>query len=64
MNITREQLVAMAQAVGLTIPEADLENVRVRLTTALAAMEEIERVLGAEMDRVDPVPPVYPHEPF
>jgi hypothetical protein len=64
LNITREQLVAMAQAVGLTIPEADLENVRVRLTTALAAMEEIERVLGAEMDRVDPVPPVYPHEPF
>lgn len=64
MNLTRAQLVAMAQAVGLAIPDADLENVRLRLATALTAMEEIERVLGAEMDRVDPVPPVYPHEPF
>ena len=59
MELTREQLVAMAQAVSLDIPEADLENVRLRLSTLLSEMEAIERELGAEMDKVDPVPPVF-----
>ena len=59
MDITREQLVAMAQAVRVEIPEHDLENVRLRLSALLTEMEAIERELGAEMDKVDPVPPVY-----
>ena len=59
MELTREQLVAMAKAVSLEIPEADLENVRLRLSTLLTEMEAIERELGAEMDKVDPVPPVF-----
>jgi hypothetical protein len=58
MDLTREQLVAMAQAVSLEIPEADLENVRLRLSTLLTEMEAIERELGAEMDKVDPAPPI------
>lgn len=64
MEVTREQLLAMAHAVRLTIPEADLENVRVRLSSLLSEMEEIEREIGREMDETDPVPPVYPHEEF
>jgi hypothetical protein len=64
MEITKEQLTAMAHAVSLEIPEADLENVRVRLSTLLTEMEGIERELGPEMDKVDPVPPVYPREEF
>ena len=63
MELTREQLVSMASAIGLDIPAADLENVRLRLSTLLAAMEGIEQELGSEMDRTEPVPPVYPHEP-
>ena len=63
MELTREQLVSMAAAIGLNIPASDLENVRLRLSTLLAAMEDIEGELGAEMDRTEPVPPVYPHEP-
>ena len=59
MELTREQLVAMAHAVSLEIPEADLENVRLRLSALLTEMEAIERELGAEMDKVDPVPPVF-----
>ena len=59
MELTREQIVAMAQAVSLEIPEADLENVRLRLSTLLTEMEAIERELGSEMDKVDPVPPVF-----
>ena len=58
MDLTREQLIAMAHAVSLEIPEADLENVRLRLSALLSEMEAIERELGAEMDKVDPVPPV------
>ena len=64
MELAKDQLIAMAQAVGLDIPESDIENVRLRLSTALSQMEEIERVLGAEMDRIDPMPPVYPREDF
>lgn len=63
-EITVEQLREMARAVSLEIPDADIENVRLRLSTLLAAMEEIEQELGHEMDRTDPVPPVYPTEPF
>jgi hypothetical protein len=64
MNITKQQLIAMAEAISLGIPEADLENVRLRLSGLLTEMEAIERELGTEMDAVDPVPPVYPREPF
>lgn len=50
----------MAQAIGLEIPEADLNSVAIRLSAALTAMAEIERELGTEMDQVEPVPPVFP----
>ena len=62
MELTREQVRAMADAIRLEIPEADLNNVVLRLSAALTAMEGIERELGAEMDKVEPVPPVYPND--
>ena len=52
----------MADTIKLEIPEADLNNVVLRLSAALTAMEGIERELGAEMDKVEPVPPVYPND--
>ena len=64
MDISRDQLTAMAGAVRLDIPEHDLENVRLRLSALLSEMEGIERELGAEMDKIDPIPPVYPRDPF
>jgi hypothetical protein len=64
VEVTLRQLREMARAIQLTIPEADSENVRLRLSTLLTAMEEIERELGPEMERTEPVPPVYPREPF
>lgn len=64
MEITPDQLMAMAGAVSLDIPEADRENVRLRLSGLLSEMEGIERELGAEMDKVEPIPPVYPREEF
>ena len=59
MELTRDQIMAMARAVSLEIPEADLDNVRLRLSALLTEMEAIERELGVEMDKVDPVPPIY-----
>ncbi|OGA48982.1 MAG: hypothetical protein A3F74_25165 [Betaproteobacteria bacterium RIFCSPLOWO2_12_FULL_62_58] len=64
MELTRQQVREMVAAINLEIPEADLENVRLRLTTLLTSMEEIERELGAAMDQTEPVPPVYPHDEF
>jgi hypothetical protein len=59
MDLSREDIAAMARAIGLEIPEHDVENVRLRLSTLLTEMEAIERELGSEMDKVDPVPPVF-----
>lgn len=64
MELTTDELRGMAKAVSLELPEADLENVRVRLSTLLTEMEKIEADLGAEMNAVEPVPPVYPREEF
>lgn len=64
MAMTREQLVGMARSVELEIPEADMQNVMLRLSTMLEAMEAIERELGPAMDRTEPVPPVYPQEEY
>ena len=63
MELTREQLAAMAATIGLNLPAGDAENVRLRLSALLTEMEAIERELGVEMDQTEPVPPVYPHEP-
>ena len=62
MELTREQVRAMAKAIDLEIPEDDLNNVMLRLAAALTAMEGIERELGSAMDKVEPVPPVQPQD--
>lgn len=62
MDLTIEQVRVMAQALGLDIPAADLNNVTLWLTAMLTAMEGIERELGTEMDKTEPIPPVYPHD--
>ena len=64
MDITPDDLRAMAKAVSLDIPAGDVENVRLRLSGLLTEMERIEAELGEEMNAVEPVPPVYPREPF
>ena len=64
MELTREQVRAMAKAISLDIPEDDLGNVLLRLSAGLTAMEGIERELGAAMDKMEPVPPVFPLEDY
>lgn len=63
MKLTREQVKTLAATVDLRIPDHDLDNVTIRLSALLAAMEAIEKELGEEMNAVEPVPPVFPREP-
>lgn len=62
--LTKEQTRALALIAGLDIPEQDLDNVTLRLSALLDSMDEIEAELGAEMDAVEPLPPVFPREDF
>ena len=64
MSLTRDQVKVLAAAVGLEIPDQDLDNVTIRVAALLSAMERIEADLGEEMDAVDPLPPVFPREDF
>jgi len=64
MKLTREQTRTLAAAVGLDIPDADLENVTLRTSALVASMARMEAELGAEMDAVEPLPPVFPREDF
>jgi hypothetical protein len=61
MKITIDYVRAFASAQRLSIPEDELENIQNRLTTWLAAMDEIEAQLGDAMSKVDPIPPVQEH---
>jgi len=64
MKLTHEDVRTLAHAVRLDIPDEDIENVTLRLSALFDAMQAIEAELGAALDAVDPVPPVYPHEDF
>ena len=64
MKLTRDQTQVLAAAVGLNIPDADLDNVTIRVSALLESMVQIEAELGEDMDTVEPVPPVFPHEDF
>ena len=64
MSLTREQVIALSQVIGLRIPEEELEDVVRRLDSLLAIMQEVEAQIGDRLDEVDPIPPVFPREDF
>ncbi|MBT3764540.1 MAG: hypothetical protein HOB79_04455 [Rhodospirillaceae bacterium] len=64
MELTKDDVRNLAKAIDLDIPEDDLNTVALRLSSALSLMQQIEADLGEEMDKVDPIPPVYPREEF
>jgi hypothetical protein len=59
MNLTRDHVKCLAAAVGLEIPDEDVDNVTIRVAALLSAMEDIEHELGEAMNSVEPVPPVF-----
>lgn len=64
MKMTEDDIRNMSRAIDLDIPEADLNTIALRLSALLSVMDEMEKELGDEMDKVDPIPPVYPREEF
>jgi len=64
MTLTRDQVKVLAAAVDLEIPPQDLDNVTIRVSALLSAMENIEAELGEAMNAVEPLPPVFPREDF
>jgi hypothetical protein len=64
MKMTKDDIRNMSRAINLDIPNSDLNTIAIRLSAILSVMEEVEKDLGLEMDEVDPIPPVYPHEEF
>ena len=64
MELSKDDIRNLARTIDLNIPESDLNTVALRLSSLLSLMVEIEREMGDEMDRIDPVPPVYPRETF
>jgi hypothetical protein len=63
MELTSQQIREMTRLIGLDVPDADLETIALRLSSLLTEMAVIERELGPLMDKTEPIPPVYPHEP-
>ena len=64
MKLTRDQVKVLAAVVDLEIPPQDLDNVTIRVSALLSAMENIEAELGDAMNAVEPLPPVLPREDF
>jgi hypothetical protein len=64
MDVTKDQLRMLTGLQGLKVPEEDLESIEIRLSTWLTAMEEIEAELGPEINKAEPIPPVFPREEF
>ncbi|WP_018390837.1 hypothetical protein [Ancylobacter sp. FA202] len=64
MNVTRDYVRAALELQGLSVPEEEVINIHLRLSLWMKALDEIEAAIGDQMDDVDPVPPVYPHEKF
>ncbi len=64
MKLTRDQVKVLAATVDLEIPDEDLDNVTIRVSALLSAMENIEAELGEAMNAVEPLPPVFPREDF
>ena len=64
MEFTKDDVRNLAKAINLNIPESDLKTVALRLSSLIQLMDQIEAELGDEMDKVDPIPPVYAREEF
>lgn len=63
MDLSSSQIRELAQLIELDVPETDFASIALRLSALLTEMEQFERELGAEMNKTEPIPPVYPYEP-
>ena len=65
MEVSIDQLRVLLDLQGMKqVPEGDLENIALRLSTWLTAMEQIEADMGSEINLAEPIAPVFPREEF
>jgi hypothetical protein len=65
MDVNVDQLRVLLALQGLGhVPEADLPNIALRLSTWLTAMEQIEAAMGPLINEAEPIPPVFAREEF
>jgi hypothetical protein len=62
MIVSKELVKSLCEMQGLKVPDAELDNVAIRLSTWMSAMEQIEADMGSLIQTVDPIPPVFPKE--
>jgi hypothetical protein len=62
MIVSKELVKSLCEMQGLHVPAAEMDNVAIRLSTWMSAMEQIEADMGALIQTVDPIPPVFPKE--
>ena len=60
----RTDIQELGKLIDLKIPDGDSAEIGLRFDSLLKSMQEIEEVLGLQMDDVDPIPPIYPHARF
>lgn len=64
MKVSKDQLRMMIKLQGLEVPEEDLNSIEIRLSTWLTAMDQIEAELGPQINKAEPIPPIFPREEF
>ncbi len=64
MKLSEDEVRSLSRTVGLAIPESDITDLAARINFFFLAVEELERDLGDDLYRHEPVPPVHPREPF
>lgn len=62
MIVSKDLVMSLCEMQGLRVPESEMENVAIRLSTWMSAMEQIEADMGDLIQTVDPIPPVFPKE--
>jgi hypothetical protein len=64
MNVTEEYVRSTLALQGIPVRENEIPNIVLRFSLWMKAFNEVESALGLQMNDVDPIPPVYPHEDF
>jgi len=64
MTLSHADIRVMARAVGLELPDSDIADVAARTNALLQAVTDVENAFGARLSEHEPIPPVYPTNPF
>lgn len=64
MKLTVDYVRSALALQAIPVHEDEIDNIYRRLVIWFSALNEIELRMGEQMNDVDPIPPVYPHEMF